>query len=95
MQEYNRIMVPQNKVPFGYHKCKNTPGLWYHETRDITFMLVVEEFGVKYVDTNVVNHLIASIKANYEITVDWTGNLYCGISLNWDYFNRWVDISMP
>jgi hypothetical protein len=27
--------------------------------------------------------------------VDWTGNLYCGISLDWDYVNRWVDISMP
>ena len=39
--------------------------------------------------------MISSIKSNYELTVDWTGNLYCGISLDWDYVNRWVDISMP
>ena len=59
------------------------------------FTLVVDNFGVKYVDKKDVDHLIASINTNYKLTVDWTGNLYCGISLNWDYVNRWVDISMP
>jgi hypothetical protein len=52
-------------------------------------------FGVKYVDESDVEHLIASLKENYALIVDWTGNLYCGISLDWDYVNRWVDISMP
>ncbi len=28
------------------------------------------------------------------LTKDWTGNLYCGIWLDWDYTNRTVDISM-
>jgi hypothetical protein len=87
--------LKQKLAPFGYHECKNTPGLWYHETRNITFTLVVDNFGVKYVDTTNVEHLISSIKKNYELTVDWTGNLYCGISLDCDYINRWVDISMP
>ena len=79
-------------APFGYHKCKNTPGLWYHETKSITFTLVVDNFGVKYVDKSDVEHLISSLKANYGLTVDWTGNLYYGISLEWDYVNRWVDM---
>jgi hypothetical protein len=87
--------LKQKLAPFGYHECKNTPGLWHHETRSITFTLVVDDFGVKYVDKTDVEHLISSIKANYELTVDWTGNLYCRISLDWDYVNRWVDISMP
>ncbi len=26
---------------------------------------------------------------------DWTGGLYCGITLKWDYVGRTVDISMP
>ncbi len=30
----------------------------------------------------------------YKLMEDWTGNLYCGIALNWDYVNRAVDISM-
>jgi hypothetical protein len=29
------------------------------------------------------------------LTKDWTGNLYCGIQLDWDYAGRTVDISMP
>jgi hypothetical protein len=87
--------LKQKLAPFGYQECKNTPGLWYHKTRNILFTLVVDDCGVKYVNKNDVEHLISSIKANYELTVDWTGNLYCGITLDWDYVNRWVDISMP
>jgi hypothetical protein len=29
------------------------------------------------------------------LTKDWTGNLYCGIQLDWDYAGRTVNISMP
>ena len=28
--------------------CKHTHGLWVHETRDIQFVLVVDDFGIKY-----------------------------------------------
>ncbi len=57
-------------APFGYHECKNTPGLWYHDTNNITFTLVVDDFGVKYVNKSNVEHLLASLKANYALTVD-------------------------
>ena len=36
-------------APFGYHECVDMPGLWRHETRAISFTLVVDNFGVKYV----------------------------------------------
>jgi hypothetical protein len=80
---------------YGYYECVNTPGLWYHESRQITFTLVVDDFGVKYVNQDDVNHLIASIKKTYTLTEDWTGDLYCGIKLRWDYENRTINISMP
>ena len=32
----------------GYYQCKNTPCLFKHETRDIQFVLVVDDFGIKY-----------------------------------------------
>ncbi len=82
-------------APFGYHECKNTSGLWYHETRPITFTLVVDSFGVKYIRKEDVDNLIVSLQRNYTLTEDWTGNHYCGISFQWDYINRTVDISMP
>jgi hypothetical protein len=82
-------------APFGYFESTNTPGLWYHESRHITFTLVVDNFGVKYENKVNVDHLIASIKKDYMLTKDWTGNLYCGIQLDWDYAGRTVNISMP
>ncbi len=84
--------LQQKLAPFGYFKSTNTPGLWCHKTHPITFTLVVDNFGVKYVNKDDVDHLIASMKKNYMLTKDWTGNLYCGIQLDWNYAGRTVDI---
>ena len=60
------------------------------------FTLVVDDFGIKYTDTKDVKHLIHILKENYPIvTVDWSGILYCGITLEWDYIQRTVTLSMP
>jgi hypothetical protein len=82
-------------APFRYHKSPNTPGLWLHESRPLTFTLVVDNFGIKFVNKANVDHLIASIKKRYTLTEDWTGGLHCGIMLKWDYVGRTVDILMP
>ncbi len=81
-------------APFGYYKHVSTPGLWYHKTRPILFTLVVNNFGIKYVNKEDIDHLVASIKKTYTLTKDWMENLYCGIWFNWDYKKRTVDISM-
>ena len=52
-------------------------------------------FGVKYVGKQHADHLCDSICKNYSITEDWAGELYCGITLKWDYVNRSVNLSMP
>ena len=56
---------------------------------------MVDNFGVKYVNQEDIDHLIALIKKSYNLTKDWTGNLYCSICLDSDYTNRTADISMP
>ena len=71
-------------APFGSHECVNTPGLLRHETRVISFTLVVDDFGVKYVKKDDVDHIIVNIKSTYSLTEDWMGNMYCGITLEWD-----------
>jgi hypothetical protein len=48
------VFLPTNSFestssPMGYHKCNNTPGLWKYKTRPISFTLVVDDFGVKFV----------------------------------------------
>jgi hypothetical protein len=88
-------LLKKRLVPHGYYKCKQTPGLWKHTTRPISFTLVVNDFGVKYMRKEDINHLIKCIKEQYELTEDWDGDLYCGIHLKWDYNIPTLDVSMP
>ncbi len=90
----NKVLRKQ-LVPHGYYKCKQMPGLWKHATRPISFTLVVDAFGVKYVNKDDVNHLIQCLKKKYELTKDCDGNLYCGIKLNWNYDDHTMDMMMP
>ena len=80
---------------FGYAPCQHTPALWTHHTSPISFTLVVDDFGVKYIDKQNAQHLIDALRARYAITVDWTGTSYLGLTIAWDYPHRHVDISMP
>ena len=73
----------------------HTPGLWKHVSRPISFTLVVDDFGVKYVNKKNADHFVAALKVKYKIPEDWTGSLYCGIDLRWDYTNRTLDLVMP
>ena len=80
---------------YGYAPVARTPSLWKHATRPVTFSLVVNDFGVKYVGDDHAHHLIAALKDMYQISTDWAGTLYLGLTLKWDYKNHTVDISMP
>lgn len=79
----------------GYAPTTHTPGLWRHKTRPITFTLVVDDFGVKYVGKQHAEHLHRALEEHYEATTDWDGTLYCGVTLKWDYKQRTVNLSMP
>lgn len=79
----------------GYFQATHTPGLWTHSFRPIQFTLVVDDFGIKYVGTEHANHLISALQDSYEVSTDWKGELYCGITLKWDYETRTLDTSMP
>jgi hypothetical protein len=63
--------------------------------RPFTFTLVVDDFGIKYVGKEHADYLLNALKQDYEVTSYWTGKLYCGIKLDWDYKNQTMDLSMP
>jgi hypothetical protein len=91
----NDKLIPILKAA-GYHQSDHTPGLFKHEHRPIAFCLVVDDFGVKYVGKEHAEHLANTLtSAGYKLTLDWEGNTFCGINLNWDYANGTVDLSMP
>ena len=64
-------------APHGYAPTKNTPGLWTHSSRPITFALVVDDFGVKYGGEEHARHLLNILLANYEgVHEDWGGTKF-------------------
>ena len=80
---------------YGYAPVPVTPGLWRHNTRDITFTLVVDDFGVKYTNRKDAEDLMLVLNKLYKVSEDWTGTRYCGLTLVWDYTKRTCDVSMP
>jgi hypothetical protein len=79
----------------GYYQSESSPGFWKHEWRPISFTLVVDDFGVKYVGKENADHLISVLQEDYEIDIDWDGTRYIGLTLDWDYIQRRVHLSMP
>eukprot|EP00804_Cyclotella_cryptica_P000231 CCRYP_016185-RA/>CCRYP_016185-RA protein AED:0.45 eAED:0.45 QI:0/0/0/1/1/1/2/0/251 len=69
----------------GYFELPHTPGLWKHICCPVWFTLVVDDFGVKYIGQDNAEHLMTALKQDYEVEEDWTGSLYCGIKLHWNY----------
>jgi hypothetical protein len=88
-------LLQRNLAKDGYRLAQHTHGLWTHDTRPISFSLVVDDFGVKYVGREHAEHLMACIKNNYNISSDWNGGAYCGLTLDWEYKNHTLDLSMP
>jgi hypothetical protein len=89
-------LLKERLARHGYFEQPHTPGLWKHLSYSIWFNLCVDNFGVKYIgDDNLKHRFAALCKETYGIVEDWNGDLYCGISLAWNYDKRYVDISMP
>ena len=77
--------------PHGYHPTSHTNCLWEHNKLPTKFCVCIDDFGIKYF----ADHLITTLKKYYNITTDWEGKNYCGLTFNWYYKDNNVNISMP
>jgi hypothetical protein len=79
-------------APFEYYPARHTPVLWLNQTRPISFSLVVDDLAVKYVGNQHADHLRNALLKTYELATDWTGTVYSGMTLKWDYkhFHAWL-----
>ncbi len=67
----------------GYIAIANDqPCIFKHKHTDITFCLVVDDFGVKYKHKEDVEKLIAVLEELYTIKVNWTGDTYVDFNIN-------------
>jgi hypothetical protein len=89
-------LLKNHLAKHGYFEQPHTPGLWKHESRPVRFNLAVDDFGIKYIGEEHLQHLYNALqKETYDIVEDQTGNLYCGIILKWNYDKGYVDLAMP
>ena len=68
---------------FGYEASPITPGLWRHQTHPLQFLLVLDEFEIKYERQEDITNLLDALKKIYKISEDCDGKLYCGLNLKW------------
>jgi hypothetical protein len=54
-------------------------------THNISFTLVVDDFGVKYVGKENAQHLLNSVRQFYKCLCNWDGKRYFGLTIKWDY----------
>jgi hypothetical protein len=69
-------LLQRNLAKDGYRPTQHTHGLCKLDTRPISFSLVVDDFGVKYVGREHAEYLMECIKKNYNISSDWKGSSY-------------------
>jgi hypothetical protein len=92
----SQLRLISHLAAHGYHQCPNTPCLFQHEhdTLDVTFSLVVDDFGIRYGSQSDADHLIATIRANdYDLTIKPTGDTYLGMNIS--FTSNSVSLSMP
>ena len=84
----------QRLAEAGYKKAALVEGYFKHETRDIDFTLVVDDFLIRYQNKEDLEHLQQAIGKYYKLKVDLEAKQYVGINLKWDYDKRTVRLSM-
>jgi len=88
------LLLEQRLNKEGYFQSQIVPVLWKHNTKPIQFVLVVEDFGIKYLKKEDLDHLIQMLKKHYDVSVNLKGKEFVKIQLDWDYENRKVHLSM-
>ena len=68
----------------GHFQSQTVPGFWKHKTKSIQFVLVVDNFGIKYINKDDLDHLIQTLEKYYDVAVDLDGKEFVKIELDWD-----------
>ncbi len=76
-------LLAERLTKHGYHQSKIIPGLWTHETRPTMFTLVMDDFAIKIMSENEVDHIINALKKYYTIMVDKDAAKYIGLTIKW------------
>ena len=72
----------------------STDGLFKHMQRDVSFTLVVKDFGIKHTKEEDVEHLTKCMREKCTFKADCDAKQCVGIHLKWDCCKRELPFSM-
>jgi hypothetical protein len=81
-------LLVQRLKEHGYTQRKTMPGLWTHVWCPITFSLVNDNFGVKYIGEEHAQYLLQMENKYYTCLFKKEGERYCGFTIKWDYVGK-------
>jgi len=79
----------------GFTPTLHPSGLFKQQTTNVTFFLVVDDFGIKFIHQEDAQHLVDHLNKYYKTTVNWNRKLFCDMRLEWDYIDRTVVLDIP
>ncbi len=88
-------LLKKRLAKHGYFEEPHTPGLFSRVSHPKWFNLAVDDFGIKYISKDTLQHFYDSLQTkSYNILKDCASGLYCDIDLKWNYAKGYVDLSM-
>jgi hypothetical protein len=78
-----------------YIQSTVVPCLFNHPSNGVTFVLVVDDFGIKFTNIEGRDHFLNTLRSLYKITTDDKGSQYLGMTIKHDKVRQEITISMP
>ncbi|KAI2496471.1 hypothetical protein MHU86_18012 [Fragilaria crotonensis] len=84
MERYEYMRIPIHMIPdviidqYNLRPLIHNGHVYVEIRRGI---LVVDDFGIRYTDIADAEHLLATLEATYQVSRDWSGARYCGLTL--------------
>jgi hypothetical protein len=62
------VRLTTHFAKYSYTPTPQTPGLWCHESHNVSFCLVADNFGVKYTGKHNADHLVKALQDLFTIS---------------------------
>ena len=49
-------LLQKKMKDFGYYECTHTPGYWRHLWKPISWTLIVDDFGIRYIQKKILTN---------------------------------------
>ena len=93
--EYIVFLIQLNSAQKSYIESISVPGLLTSNISDLTFVLIVKNFGVRYTNLKDIRYLELFLNQQYQTTLDLPSSKSLVFNLNQNYYTKMCILSKP